>query len=129
MNRHFYRHFFDTFIADLLHRQVIDWSRFYMPVRKSKNLDTSEVEARRAFLKNCAKFAAAMPPAISLLISADEAFGAPKKCSAFCTDPSPPQPPSCTCPEFSATFEADPIQFESAEEQEFNSGQEIAGEQ
>ena len=30
----------------------------------------SEVEARRAFLKNCAKYAAATPPAIALLLSA-----------------------------------------------------------
>ena len=32
-----------------------------------------EVEARRAFLKNCAKYAAATPPAIALLLSMGDA--------------------------------------------------------
>ena len=42
----------------------------------SKGLEESEVfelEARRAFLKNCAKYAAATPPAISLLLSVGNA--------------------------------------------------------
>ena len=34
-----------------------------------------EAEARRAFLGNCAKYAAGMPPAIALLLSASRASG------------------------------------------------------
>ena len=97
-----------------------------MPVKNRKNLKTSEVEARRAFLKNCAKFAASMPPAITLLISADEAFGVPQRCSAFCADPTPPEPPSCDCSVEAGALESNPLLFESAEEQEFVSGQEFA---
>jgi hypothetical protein len=58
---------------------------------------TSEAEARRAFLKNCAKYAATTPPAIALLLSADKA-----KANHFsagdpqCQDPgSPNAPPHC----------------------------------
>ena len=35
--------------------------------------EASETVARRAFLRNCAKFAAATPPAIALLLYADKA--------------------------------------------------------
>jgi hypothetical protein len=56
-----------------------------------------EVEARRAFLKNCAKFATATPPAIALLLSVGNAkadhfsAGNPQ-----CNDPTnPDQPPHC----------------------------------
>ena len=38
-------------------------------------IETSEVEARRVFLANCAKYAIGMPPAIALLLSARSASG------------------------------------------------------
>lgn len=57
----------------------------------------SEVEARRAFLKNCAKYAAATPPAIALLLSVGNA-----KAQVFtsddpqCQEPgNPTNPPQC----------------------------------
>ena len=40
-------------------------------VSREKNI--SEAEARRRFLKNCAKFAAGMPPAVTLLLQAARA--------------------------------------------------------
>lgn len=39
----------------------------------SRESNLSEVEARRRFLKNCAKFAAGMPPAVTLLLQAARA--------------------------------------------------------
>ena len=67
--------------------------------RMASDADKScEQTARRAFLRHCATYAAGMPPAITLLLSADDAKADPvKKCSEFCADPSPPQPPSCEC--------------------------------
>ena len=93
-----------------------------MPVKDLEDLETSNLEARRAFLRGCAKYAVAMPPAISLLMSADEAFADPvKKCSEFCADPSPPQPPSCECGTPESDPALNPSLFQSPEEEEFNS--------
>ncbi len=44
-----------------------------MPSKGLEESEVFEVEARRAFLKNCAKYAAATPPAIALLLSAGDA--------------------------------------------------------
>ncbi len=48
-------------------------------------LGASDVEARRAFLKGCAKYAVAMPPAVTLLLSANHANSAPPQ--ATCSFP------------------------------------------
>ena len=68
-----------------------------MPSKGSEESEVFEVEARRAFLKNCAKFAAATPPAISLLLSVGDA-----KAQEFTSDDPqclPPgnldEPPQC----------------------------------
>ncbi len=45
----------------------------------------SDVEARRAFLKGCAKYAVAMPPAVTLLLSANHANSVPP--AAACSFP------------------------------------------
>ena len=47
-----------------------------------------KTEARRAFLRNCAKFAAGAPPAITLLLAADQAAGGEDgPCPSFCILP------------------------------------------
>jgi hypothetical protein len=75
-----------------------------MPVKDLEEMDASKDEARRAFLKNCATYAAAMPPAISLLVSAQGAFGQVNpQCSKLCPAPDPPIPPACLCDEQSST--------------------------
>jgi hypothetical protein len=69
-----------------------------MPARRPEELEVSEVEARRAFLKNCAKYAAAMPPAITLLLAAGDARADPTSDSPACTKPDPSneeKPPNC----------------------------------
>jgi hypothetical protein len=68
-----------------------------MPARRPEELEVSEVEARRAFLKNCAKYAAAMPPAITLLLAAGDAKADPTSDSPACNEPpgNPTQPPTC----------------------------------
>ena len=48
-------------------------------------LGASDVEARRAFLKGCAKYAVAMPPAVTLLLSANHANSQPP--AAACSFP------------------------------------------
>ncbi len=60
-------------------------------------LGTSDVEARRAFLKGCAKYAAAMPPAVTLLLSASPASSQNANCSVVCANPPDVEPP-CDCP-------------------------------
>ena len=71
-----------------------------MLVDNLEEFETSKVEARRAFLKNCAKYAIAMPPAISLLVSAEGAFGQVNpQCSFVCENNFPPQGEACECPE------------------------------
>ena len=73
-----------------------------MPVNNLEDLETSKLEARRAFLKNCAKYAVAMPPAISLLVSAQSAFGQDEpnpNCSRLCADNFPATGQGCFCPE------------------------------
>jgi hypothetical protein len=71
-----------------------------MPDKGLEEFETSTVEERRAFLKNCAKFAATMPPAITLLVSASGAWGQETPpgvgCSHICQDSSG-QPPLCDC--------------------------------
>ncbi len=61
---------------------------------------TSDVEARRAFLKGCAKYAVAMPPAVTLLLSANPVSSghgpAHNLCSNIC-DPGKADPPNCDC--------------------------------
>ena len=49
---------------------------------ESKVSDHSEVDARRKFLRNCAKFASGAPPAVALLLSSSP--------SAIAQDPDPP---------------------------------------
>ena len=68
-----------------------------MPAKGSEKSEVFEVEARRAFLKNCAKYAAATPPAVALLLSVGKA-----KADHFsaghpsCNNPgNPNQPPHC----------------------------------
>ena len=75
-----------------------------MPAKRPNELDTSEVEARRAFLKNCAKYAAAMPPAITMLVSAHNVLGdhpnhgQSQACNVTCQNPSEdPLFPDCIC--------------------------------
>ena len=75
-----------------------------VPAKRPNELDTSEVAARRAFLKNCAKYAAAMPPAITMLVSAHNALGQggglSQACQVTCNNPSEdPLAPDCDCPE------------------------------
>ena len=71
------------------------------PHMDSGDASGSELEARRAFLKNCAKYAAAMPPAITLLLSAGQALG--QNCSVICdTKPKPNPPCDCTVEGFAA---------------------------
>ena len=48
-----------------------------LQAKGSEESEVFEVEARRAFLKNCAKYAAAAPPAISLLLSVGNAKAQP----------------------------------------------------
>jgi len=82
---------------------------------------SSDIEARRKFLKNCATYAAAMPPAIALLVSADKAMGqAPSQgCVAICNDANasakdkvdcgcPPVGPATTAPQFESSEPVDP---------------------
>ncbi len=60
---------------------------------------TSDLEARRAFLKGCAKYAVAMPPAVTLLLSANPASSehGPATCSIIiCPNPSD-EPQACHC--------------------------------
>ena len=57
---------------------------------------TSDVEARRAFLKGCAKYAVAMPPAVTLLLSANPVSSGSHICSNIC-DPGRADPPLCDC--------------------------------
>ena len=61
-------------------------------------LGASDVEARRAFLKGCAKYAVAMPPAVTLLLSANPASSehTTANCSVICANPSDPDP-ACHC--------------------------------
>lgn len=68
-----------------------------MPAKRPQELETSEAEARRAFLKNCAKYAAAMPPAITLLLAAGDAKADPKASSPACNEPpgNPDKPDNC----------------------------------
>ena len=74
-----------------------------MPDKRPDERDASEVEARRAFLKNCAKYAAAMPPAIAILVSAKNALashnpGHTQSCNVTCQNPSEdPLFPECIC--------------------------------
>ncbi len=59
---------------------------------------TSDVEARRAFLKGCAKYAVAMPPAVTLLLSANPATTTehtPANCSVICQNPGEDNPCDC----------------------------------
>ena len=71
-----------------------------MTDRSSEELERAEIEKRRAFLKNCAMYAAAMPPAITLLLSAQNAFAQndPSVCSnVICVNPG--EPDACEiCP-------------------------------
>ena len=46
-----------------------------MTAKILESVETSEVEARRVFLENCARYAIGMPPAIALLLSARSASG------------------------------------------------------
>ena len=58
----------------------------------------AKTEARRAFLINCAKFAAAAPPAITLLLAAGETEGqsqTPACSQALCDLNDPPM--RCDC--------------------------------
>lgn len=57
---------------------------------------TSDAEARRAFLKGCAKYAVAMPPAVTLLLSANPVSSGSHICSNIC-DPGQANPPICDC--------------------------------
>jgi hypothetical protein len=66
-----------------------------VPVNNPKNLATSEVEARRAFLKNCAKFAAATPPAIALLLSVGHAKAHHLTSGSEQCQREPPKHPHC----------------------------------
>ena len=61
-------------------------------------LGASDVEARRAFLKGCAKYAVAMPPAVTLLLSANPATSehTSAACSVICPNPSE-EPQACHC--------------------------------
>jgi hypothetical protein len=70
-----------------------------MPAKDMEDLEISKIEARRTFLKNCAKYAAAMPPAISILVSVESALGATNNpnCSRLCAPPHPPDPTACKC--------------------------------
>jgi hypothetical protein len=72
-----------------------------MPVKGPEEFVSSKVEARRAFLKNCAKYAVSMPPAISLLVSAQRAVGQEvnPNCSRLCAGNFPPTGEGCDCPE------------------------------
>jgi hypothetical protein len=70
---------------------------------------TSDLEARRAFLKGCAKYAVAMPPAVTLLLSANpvSSFHGPATCSfTICPNPSE-DPKACHCDEETAPLSGD----------------------
>lgn len=63
-----------------------------------QEVDATEAASRRAFLRNCATYAAAMPPAISLLLSARAANADHSTLHACLTDPpsdAPDQNPHC----------------------------------
>ena len=84
-----------------------------VPAKRPNELDPSEVAARRAFLKNCAKYAAAMPPAITMLVSAHNALGGhvpghSQACNVICNNPSEPPSPECNCPESGVAGPSDP---------------------
>ena len=66
-----------------------------MPVNNPKSLETSEVEARRAFLRNCAKYAAATPPAIALLLSVGNAKAHHLRSGSEQCQREPPKHPHC----------------------------------
>ncbi len=62
-------------------------------------LGTSDVEARRAFLKGCDKYAVAMPPSVTLLLSANPVTSqtTSANCSVVCANPADDEP-ACDCP-------------------------------
>ena len=71
-----------------------------MPSKGSEESEVFEVEARRAFLRNCGKYAVAMPPAIYLLLSAKDASAVPASDSPACLPPGSSGEKNPNCPGF-----------------------------